>query len=107
MGNKLTQREIVNQDGETIQYNATVGTTAVSVPSSPIANRYIELVTIVTTEFTGNQKLLVDLNQDGTFTTFKRGIIYAHPPKGRVSQIDIKGDQAGVNYQVIINYGKC
>lgn len=97
------QFEVEDLSGTTNHFNGTVGTSAVPIPAS--AGNTISEV-LVENSFTNssNKQLLVSF--DGG-TTFKNlggpGASLVWSPKGRMTQIYIKGNSASVSYEIIIN----
>lgn len=90
--------------GTTTHFAATVGTTEISLPPSPVSGKIVSEVLINTQIIDSTaQRLLVSFNGGSTFMTFKRNTVIGWFVRGQHPQIKIKGNEAGVPYDVIIN----
>jgi hypothetical protein len=95
--------EVRDTDGSTTHETGTVGTTPIQLPSSP--GLTISEVLINTQSITSQaNKLLVSFDGGTTFMTFKRNTIVGWSVKSKPTQIDIKGNNAGVEYDILINF---
>jgi hypothetical protein len=88
--------------GSTVNYSSTVGTSEVNIPSSP--NKVIsEIFFKCPSQTPATIKCFISF--DGTtFMTILPGESLGWSVKGLKKQIKIKGNQAGVLYEAVINY---
>jgi len=95
--------EIVDEGGSSVQYTSTVGTSAISLPSS--ASNAIQEFTVYNPQ-TNPKTAIIYVSWDG-------GTIYRQIPwgsewgktlKGRLTQLKIKASAAATNYEVTIDY---
>jgi hypothetical protein len=95
--------ETEDLQGSTTHFNGTVGTTAVQVPA--VAGNIISEVLIhCPLQTPKTKKCLVSLDGSGTgFLTLEQGTILGWATKGEIKQIDIKGNEAGVDYEIVLN----
>lgn len=99
----ITQGVVETEDlrGSTDHYNGTVGTTPVSIPSSP--GNAIQSVLIDNVSISANKKLLVSFDSGTTWKTIPRKAVLQGTIKGAPKQIQVKGSVAGVEYEIILN----
>jgi len=103
MADAIPQFESIDLSGSTAHYVGTVGTTPTSIPGAsgaPIAEVLINTQSITS----GSARLLVSFDAGTTFTTIKRNTILGWSPRGPITQLVIKGNEAGVEYDLVVNY---
>jgi hypothetical protein len=88
--------------GTTSQFTSTVGTSPVSIPS--VAGGRISEVFIHNPASNPKNSILY-FSMDGgtTFTSLPWNSTFGWTPKGSVTQIQIKADAAGRNYEIVMN----
>jgi len=102
--NVKPQFEMTDTKGSTEHYESNVGTTPVTLPSSPdkiISELWIENDQTNTPII---KDLLVSFDGGTNYSTFKYGEGINWSPKGDKRVIHIKGSTAGVKYKAIINF---
>jgi len=87
--------------GNSIQYAGTVGTTAVPIPA--VAANPIILFLVRAPDQTPNTRRLLWSLDDVTYHELSIGEYVGWPLKGDKTQIYIKGNGAGVKYEVVLN----
>lgn len=87
--------------GNSTQYTGTVGTTAVAVPS--VAGDDIVLFLVRAPSQTPITKRLLWSLDNVTFHELSPGEYVGWPLKGSKKQIYVKGNVAGVNYEIVLN----
>jgi len=87
--------------GNTILYVGTVGTTAVPIPA--VAGSPIILMLVRCPSQTPNTRRLSWSVDNVTFHALSPGEFVGWPIKGNYTQIYIKGNVAGVSYEVVLN----
>lgn len=103
------QFDQADQTGKTLQFTGTVGTTAIKLPTSPVADHVVAEVLVNTQRISSTaKKLLVSYDGGTTFMEIKRNTLVGWfiRAEGR-SQIDIKGNVAGVEYDIVVNLEEC
>lgn len=96
------QQEIVDSKGITVQYAGTVGTIATNIPTTP-GNR-INAMFIRCPNQTTSRTLSYSIDNGTTFFVLSPGEAITWPLKGSRTQILIKGNVAGVLYEVMLNF---
>ena len=96
------EREARDNEGTTLQFNGTVGTTEINVPSSP-GNLISEFIIECMERSPTGSLLYVSLDGGTTFKTLSVGDVWCWTPKGNILQLKIKGSQSGVMYESVIN----
>jgi hypothetical protein len=91
--------------GTTTQYAATVGTSPISIPSSPGAAIRDCLIRNPSTNTPHTKTLLVSFDAGATFLELSPGEYIGWTPRGSVAQIVVKGSTAGVKYEALLNRG--
>lgn len=96
--------ETVDIDGSTIHYNGSVGTTPTTIPT--VANKRISefFIECDIDNTPVTKRLLFSCDGGATYTTIRPGESMIWTPKGRITQLYIKGNVAAVSYQMIVNY---
>lgn len=102
MADKLPQFEGQDVLGTTAHFNSTVGTTAVAVPSSP-GNAISEVLVSCPQQTPNTKKLLVSFDGGTLFKTLEIGEGLVWSLKGSPTQIHVKGNEANVSYEIIMN----
>lgn len=87
--------------GQSTQYAGTVGTTAVAVPS--VAGNDIILFLVRSPAQSPITKKLYWSFDDVTYHELSPGEYVGWPLKGSKKQIYVKGNVAGVNYEIVLN----
>jgi hypothetical protein len=94
--------EIADNQGSTVQDSGTVGTTPIVFPdpaSMPIGEFLIQCPN----DQNDSNRLLVSIDGISFLTLYPAGF-WAWTPKGdTLTQLTIKGNQAGVDYEVVAN----
>ena len=95
--------EMQDLSGESKHFNGTVGTTPISIPSSP--DKVIsEVLFKCPAKQTGTRNCFISFDAGTTFFDLEEGEYVAWSYKGRQKQIQVKGSAAGTAYQVLINF---
>jgi len=103
MANQLPQFEITDDLGLTIQYDGTVGTSAVPIPSN--ADKTISEVIIQNDPAnTKGAEVYVSFDGGTKFWTILWNEAFPWEPRNALKQIYIKAKDAATKYQIIINY---
>lgn len=94
--------ETQDLDGSTINYSGTVGTSSVDLPAS--SNKVISEVFYRCPHQTPTTIRCL-ISYDGTtYISLNPGEAIGWSVKGNKKQIKVKGNQAGVTYEAVINY---
>jgi hypothetical protein len=96
--------ETKDLDGTTIHFNSTVGTSPVNVPSSD-GNAIDEVLVRCSNDQTKTNRLSVALDAGATYLVLSPGEFVAWSIKGSLKHISIKGNVAGVAYEIVMNRG--
>lgn len=88
--------------GTTNQYDSTVGTSPVSIPSSP-GGRISEFYLYNPSTNSKSTILYFSMDNGTTFNTLPWNSSFMWTPKGAVTQLQIKANAASKNYELIIN----
>jgi len=90
-------------DGSSSHYNGTVGTSAVSIPSS--ADKVIsEFILKCPIQTPLTKECLVSLDGGTNFFSLRVGEHLGWSPKGSMKQIQVKGSTSGVEYEILMNF---
>lgn len=94
--------EIADNQGTTLQFDGTVGTTPESFPD-PAQTPISEFLIQCPEDQDIDNRLLVSINGSNFITLYPTGA-WGWTPKGSsVTQLTIKGNQAGVKYELVMN----
>ena len=94
--------EIADNQGSTVQYDGVVGTTPEVFPD-PAQTPISEFIIQCPEDQDVDNRLLVSINGTNFITIYPSGH-WAWTPKGNsVDQLTIKGNQAGVKYELVMN----
>jgi len=103
MADSPPRHEIVDNQGNTVQASGTVGTTPVSIPASPGPPISEFLIQCPENQSDIDNRLLVSVDATNFLTLHPSGH-WAWTPKGdSVTQLTVKGNQAGVDYEIVYN----
>lgn len=94
--------EISDNQGSTVQDSGTVGTTPIVFPD-PAAAPISEFIIQCPEDQDIDNRLLVSIDGVNFMTLYPSGHWAWTPKGGTVTQISIKGNQAGVDYEVVAN----
>lgn len=102
MVDSLARFETSDNQGSTIQGSGTVGTTPIVFPD-PAQTPISEFIIQCPEDQSIDNRLLISINGSDFMTLYPSGH-WAWTPKGdSVTQITIKGNQAGVDYEIVAN----
>lgn len=103
MGDSPPRHEAADNQGETIQQSGTVGVASIDIPAvagAPIA----EFLVQCPEDQDVDGRLKVSLDGGSNFLTIYPGGHWGWTPKGdSVTQITLEGNQANVEYEIVIN----
>ena len=102
MVDTLDRFEISDMQGTTLQYSGTVGTTPEVFPD-PAGPLISEFLIQCPEDQSIDNRLLISMNGTDFITIQPTGHLAWTPKGDSVTQITIKGNQAGVEYEMIIN----
>ena len=102
MAEVLPQFEQIDNVGSTTQFQGTVGTTAIQIPSVATFDISEILIRCATDNSPVTKRLLWSLD-DVTYHTLAPGEFVGWTLKGEQAQVWIKGSVAGVIYEVLVN----
>lgn len=102
MVNQNPQFEMIDNEGSTIQIAGTVGTTPIQVPSVATFDISEILIRCATDNSPITKRLLWSLD-NVTYHTLGPGEYVGWTLKGQQTQIWLKGNVAGVDYEVLVN----
>lgn len=103
MSDSLPGFEIEDNAGSTIQASGSVGTSAIQIPASD-TTAVSEFIIQCPEEQDVDNRLLISLDGGTNYLTIYPSGHWAWTPKGgSVKHLDIKGNQAGVLYEVVVN----
>ncbi len=88
--------------GATQAYAGTVGTTAVSIPSSA-GNQINECLIRCPSQTPNSVRLSYSFDAGTTFQVLAPGEFIIWEPRNALTQLKIKGSVAGVSYEVLLN----
>lgn len=97
------QQEIVDSKGSTVQYAGTVGTIATNIPTTA-GNRINAMFIRCPNQSPTSRTLSYSLDSGTTFFVLSPGEAITWPLKGSKTQVQIKGNVAGVLYEVMLNF---
>lgn len=103
MADQLPEFESVDELGTSVHFNSTVGTSAVSVPSSD--GNAIQEFTIYNPQTNAKTAILyVSLDNGTTFRQIPWGCEWGWRTKGRPLHLKLKAAAASTAYEAIINF---
>ena len=88
--------------GTTTQHDGVVGTTPISIPSSPTTD-IGEFIIQCPFDQVDTNSLKVSINGGVNYLTLQPAGFWAWTPKGGVKQITLLGSVAGVKYELVLN----
>lgn len=86
---------------ETLQFSGSIGLTATSFPSVA-GDDIIQVIVSCKVQSPASRRLLVSFDNGSTFFTLSPGSMLGWEPKD-LQQIQIKGNAASVDYDIVIN----
>jgi hypothetical protein len=89
--------------GSTAQYAGTVGTAPISVPTAPGPIIAYAFVRCATDNSPQSKRLSYSFDGGTTFAVLSAGEYVGWPMRGSQTQIVLKGNSAGVAYEVLLN----
>lgn len=103
MGSPAPQFESKDLSGSTAQFSSTVGTAPVSLP--PVAGAIIAYALVrCGSDNSQSKRLLFSFDGGVTFGSLTPGEYVGWPLRGGVTQIQVKGNVTGVDYEVVLNH---
>ena len=104
MSSPVPQFENKDLSGSTGQFASTVGAAPISLPA--VAGNVVAyaLVRCGTDNSPNTKRLLYSFDGGVTFGTLSAGEFVGWPLRGGITQIQIKGNAAGVLYEVMLNF---
>jgi len=103
MTDQAAQFEQVDLLGSTVPLSASVGTSLTAIPAAATTIIQTFIVICKVDQVPATKRLLVSLDGGTNFTTLKVGGRFGGRLKGNKKQIHIKGNQAGVEYEITLN----
>ena len=107
MANIAAEFELTDKIGTTVLYAASVGTTAIAIPT--VSNKYIDELSIRCAIDQANNRRLEFSFDNSVFHRLAVGEMREEEPRGTITQVWIRAAGAGVttvNYEIAINYGR-
>ena len=102
-GSTVGSVELEDLVGSTTHFSGSVGTTPIQIPASA-GNIIAEVLIHCPLQTPKTKKCLFSLDGSGTgFITLEQGSVLGWSVKGEITQIEVKGNEAGVNYEIILN----
>ena len=103
MSDSPPRQEIADNQGSTIQQSGTVGTTPISIPD-PAQTPIGEFIIQCPEDQDLENRLMVSLDGGSNWLTIYPSGHWAWTPKGQsIDQLTVKGNQAGVEYEAVLN----